>query len=210
MSHSNYSIDDLVRTAEHQNNSLALEIYDAGIKAVDDDDSEDQITEILAETAQHFADIIDEKLTAYIRDYYYNPESDYFDYLFDMPIEREQLKQLDTDLDIDVIEDRLACMLDYYCQVEISHNYSASNGISVAGSCIGEIEESIEFITDDIPELYSDKEVQAQFHKAVLLAITAVYVHEDSEFIYIDMSSDFASLVINEANLEELLAPEED
>jgi len=213
MLNSNKSIDELVRDAECQNNSLAITILEA-YEAENSNDDENTIDAIIGDTAQHFADEIDEKLTAYIRDTYYNPESDYFDFLYDMGIDMDQIKNYmddnDIDLDIQVVEDRLECMLDYYCEVDITSNYSASRGISVAGGSIGEIEESMEWITDFVPAIYSDKEVQAQFYEYVLDSINAVYVHKDSEMVYIDMSSDFASLVIKTDMYDELFAPVED
>ncbi len=210
MNYENQNIDELVRTAEHENNTLALCIAD-----LETDDNLDLIDDMIYDTAQHFASEIDDKLTAYIDDYYLNGESDYFEFLFEMPIEKDAIEtamkngDLETELTVDQIMDKLDCMLDYYCEVEISRNYSASRGISVAGGIIGEMEESIEMVTDDIPDLYSDSVSQEKLGKAIMEKISAVHVPDDAQYIYIDLSSDYCSLVLKADTLKELLATED-
>jgi hypothetical protein len=208
----NQDSDELIRTAEHEGNTLALAIAD-----IEHDDNQELIDDMIDDTATHFASEIDDKLQAYIDDYYNNPESDYFDFLYEsIYLTSEDIDKAfeDTELTSGMttqdVRDKLDCMLDYYCEVEITHNYAAPKGIQLNGASIGEIEESIELITDDIPALYSDSVQQEKLGNAIMEKISAVYVHDKSEYIYIDMSDTCASLVLRADRLDELLAPEED
>ena len=106
MNYSNQNLDELIRTAEHEDNSLALAIL-----AVDnDDDLVCPLQTLIDDIAVHFAQEIDEKLEAYIQSYYNDSESDYFDFLYEFAgdhIETDQLQgymdENDIELDIDHI-----------------------------------------------------------------------------------------------------------
>lgn len=204
MSYHNQSIDELARTAEHENNALALEILTVSV-----DDDEDKIEQIIGDVADHFADQINENLTDYINNTYLNPESDYFDFLYEggLEIDQDRVNDFDTKLTAKEITEKLEANLDYYCEIEINTNYAAPSGVVVASACIGEIEDSIEIFTDQIPNLFiCDQETQEEFSKAVINGISTVTVTEKSELVYIDLSDSFASLVLKEDLIEELLS----
>ena len=213
MNYSNQNLDELIRTAEHEDNSLALAI----LAVENDDDLVCPLQTLIDDIAVHFAQEIDEKLEAYIQSYYNDSESDYFDFLYDFAsdhIETDQLQgymdENDIELDIETVTDRLDQMADYYCEVEINHNYAASRNIAIQGACIGEIEESMELITDNVPSIFSDTEIGDKIYTAILETISSVHVHKDSDCVYIDMSDTFVSLVINADMIDELFAPEEE
>lgn len=211
MQYANQTIDELVRTAEHENNVLALAIVDA-----EPEEDGNQFDQLIDDVIDHQVAEIDEKLSSYINDYYLNPESDYYDFLFDFAadhIETDQLQayidENELDIDIDLVTDRLASMADYYCEVEICHNYSASRGIAIQGACIGEIEEQIDMINDMIDMQFSDTETADKIHKGILQSLSTVHVNENSDYVYIDMSDTFASLVVKADMIDELFAPED-
>ena len=124
-------------------------------------------------------------------------------------VENIKASGYETELTGEQIIDTLDVMLDYYCKVEINGNYAAASGVCVTSGCIGEVEEPLEMITDQIPAIFSDTDIGDKVTAEIKEKLSAVYVHETSDCVYIDMSDIYASLVLREDRIEELLSNED-
>lgn len=221
MQYHNMTTDELVRQAEFDNNELALAIAGDTI-----DETDETIESLVGDVAQHIADQVNEKLQDYVNSYYLNPESDYHDFLFEMGNHFEgngeyirlALNDLVENGDIDddthqAITDRvrdlcdnLSTQLDQVCDVVITHNYAAPNGLYLCGQSLGEIEEETENLID-IPNIFIEYDTyQDELTDQVLKMIDAGYVPVDRpRYIYFDLSDTSASLVLDREKFIEVI-----
>lgn len=207
------NINELEREAEHQDNALALAIIDETM--IDD---HDEIECLLADVAEHFSQEINDHLREHFATNYESSDTSEFDFLWEMPLDRDQLRDgikalhdcgdisdavMQANLDnLDLVIDEINGNMDHYLELEITHNYAAPRSISLASACVGEIEESIDLVDHQIPELfYSDQERQARFRELVLEGIQECTLHKDSDLIYRDYSGSYVNLVIHEEHL---------